>query len=56
MKNKTPKNKQWIVAVDTDSFNYSPALELISACKKAGYKGYRKELTAQKKCDHLNSM
>lgn len=56
MKNKTPKNKQWIVAICNDSFNYEPSLELISACKKAGIKGYRKRSTAQKYCDNANSI
>ncbi len=53
---KTPKNKQWIVAFDSDSFNYEPSLELISACKKAKIKGFRKKSTAQSYCDKLNSL
>lgn len=59
---KTPKNKCWIVAVDTDSFNYEPSLELISAVKKhnretkEGIKMYRKKETVQKMCDIANSL
>ncbi len=53
---KTPKNKQWIVALDNDSFNYTPSLELISRCKKAKIIGFRKKETAQRHCDGLNSL
>lgn len=56
MKTKTPKNKQWIIAFDNDSFNYSPSLELISACKKIKLKGWKQKSTVQKKCDYLNSL
>ena len=53
---KTPKNKQWIVALGNDDFKYHPSLELISACKKAKIKGFKKKETAEKHCNHLNSL
>lgn len=61
---KTPKNKCWIVAVDNDSFNYSPSLELISKVKSYNktvgvvdrFKMYRRKETVQKICDNANSM
>lgn len=61
---KAPKNKCWIVAVDFDSFNYSPSLELISIVKKhnkTSPKGehfdvFSSKENAQKVCDKLNSL
>jgi len=59
---KTPKNKCWIIGIDNDSFNYEPALELISEVKKhnktAKHKHtmYRRKKTVQIICDKLNSM
>lgn len=62
-KNKTPKNKCWIVGFCNDSFNYEPSLELISRVKKHNlknreekFKMYRKESTVQAICDKLNSI
>lgn len=62
VKQKTPKNKCWIVAVGNDDFNYWPSMELISAVKKHNKKNkdnirmYRTEKYVQKICDALNSM
>ena len=56
MKDKTPKNKQWIMAIGNDCFDYMPSLELISACKKAKIRGWRKKSTAQMHCDNANSL
>lgn len=62
MKEKTPKNKCWIVSVGNDDFNYHPALELISAVKRynkktgEGLKMFRSKAHVQKLCDQLNSL
>jgi hypothetical protein len=58
-----PKNKCWIVGLDSDSFNYEPVLELISAVErhnkkkpKEKFKMYRTKGPAQKAADYLNSL
>lgn len=61
---KIPKNKCWIMAVDNDGFDHMPSLELISRVKKHNktvsvvdrFKMYRTKEAVQKLCDKANSL